>query len=232
VILLWGFFGRYLHHFWEFSRENLTEMKVSISSQSPSHIVQGKCHKIQRCSKKWHFFVQVGSYFEKFFRIFNLLVNCHSKFFWYKNGMGVEGASRAFEPWKSGVKIFTNDGDPSKRKFRTLWGVYEGQKLRNTEISILAQNLLNLALFLKASQSYTSRIPFPDWIEKTKNRLPNSKDSVPKLKFLCYGVFGSGVILCVILSFWRYLHHFWEFLQEIWQEGRSWCYLKVLLRLC
>ena len=81
VILLWGFFGRYLHHFWEFSRENLTEMKVSISSQSPSHIVQGKCHKIQRCSKKWHFFVQVGSYFEKFFRIFNLLVNCRSKFF-------------------------------------------------------------------------------------------------------------------------------------------------------
>jgi hypothetical protein len=52
--------------------------------------------------------------------IFGLLLRRAFEFFLHKNSIGVERASRAFISSKNGVKIFTNDEDPSKRKFRPL----------------------------------------------------------------------------------------------------------------
>ena len=108
-----------------------------------------------------------------------------SNVFWSKNGMGVERASRAFRPWKCGVKIFTNDGDPLKRKFGLLWGRNEGQKLRNTELLILAKNLSILAGFLRGSESHTSRCHYLIRIRFHQNRRPKLKDSWPESIILC-----------------------------------------------
>jgi hypothetical protein len=64
------------------------------------------------------------------------------------------------------------------------------QKRRNKEISILAQNLLNLAVGFSFFQFSRGRVSERYTIEMLSKKVPNSKDFVPKLKFLCYGVFG------------------------------------------
>ena len=69
-------------------------------------------------------------------------------------------------------------------------------------------------LFWKQRDPIPLGSPSPADSKKWKMSGQIQKVSWPKLRFLCYGNFGSRRDILVILSFWRYLHHFWEFLRE------------------
>ena len=129
---------------------NLTELKTVIYFQSPPHIVWPKNGKIRRSSKVHEdIFKLAGLTMGVILSNFWLAVKLSFQIFFSEIYRAWERASRATRPSKNGVKIFTNDGDPSKRNFARRIRRYEGQKLRKHRNVNFVQKSLNFVLFFE-----------------------------------------------------------------------------------